>query len=420
MVTVLKVTSNFATAAMDNDFRLDGSLTRFTHKDWTCSNLRKYANANTERQNAERLVAESLRLQDEAEAQTKKTQNDVNKKFDQRLDDLKFWKSEIDKKLDDITEEIDCLETFKRRLQAALEDCYNPLNIAKQCLLFREHRQGIDLVHDDVQKELLKECEVIEGAIALLTRTIEQSKEQLRRNRKAKYNLQMDLKDKLHGINIDEYCQQLRSHSSDIDYNDAAVKISPKSVSVDEWQAFSNKNIIKAEQERETSTNLRSLIDGILQQIANDMKQQGDAVNLAFSRRISETRATKQKLGDNLNKVHQQILELEENISRLLIAIADKEQPLKLAETRLEKRDFRPNVELCRDQVQYRLIKEVHELRLSIKELQNCLYESNCTMKKLLQNQRDLEADIDVKAKSLFIDEVECMGLRKSINIQAY
>lgn len=61
--------------------RLDGSLTRFTHEDWTCSNLRRYANANTERQNAERLVAESIRLQDETGAQTKKTQNDVNRKF---------------------------------------------------------------------------------------------------------------------------------------------------------------------------------------------------------------------------------------------------------------------------------------------------------------------------------------------------
>lgn len=61
----------------------------------------------------------------------------LNHYLDQRLDDLKFWKSEIDKKLDDITQEIDCLETFKRRMEAALEDCSNPLNIARQCLLFR-------------------------------------------------------------------------------------------------------------------------------------------------------------------------------------------------------------------------------------------------------------------------------------------
>ena len=44
----------------------------------------------------------------------------------------------------------------------------------------REKRYDIDLVHDDVQKDLIMEISAIQGAIALLTRTIEQTKEQLR------------------------------------------------------------------------------------------------------------------------------------------------------------------------------------------------------------------------------------------------
>ena len=44
----------------------------------------------------------------------------------------------------------------------------------------REKRVGIDLVHDDVQKELLKEVETIEGVQALLKRTQEQATEQIR------------------------------------------------------------------------------------------------------------------------------------------------------------------------------------------------------------------------------------------------
>lgn len=55
--------------------------TRFTHPDWTTSNLTKYANAETERAAAERLVDESKRLADETEKRTEKTQRDVNKKF---------------------------------------------------------------------------------------------------------------------------------------------------------------------------------------------------------------------------------------------------------------------------------------------------------------------------------------------------
>ena len=44
----------------------------------------------------------------------------------------------------------------------------------------REKRKAIDLVHDDVQKELIKEVEVIEGVQALLQRSLEQAIEQVR------------------------------------------------------------------------------------------------------------------------------------------------------------------------------------------------------------------------------------------------
>ena len=52
-----------------------------------------------------------------------------------------------------------------------------------------------------------------------------------------------------------------------------------------------------------------------------------------------------------IQQVLRQITEIEDNISRLQKAIADKDAPIKLSETRLENRTGRPNVELCRDQV---------------------------------------------------------------------
>ena len=54
---------------------------RFTHPEWTTSNLTHYANAESERAAAERLVEESKRLSDETAKRTEKTQRDVNKKL---------------------------------------------------------------------------------------------------------------------------------------------------------------------------------------------------------------------------------------------------------------------------------------------------------------------------------------------------
>ena len=40
-------------------------------------------------------------------------------------------------------------------------------------------------------------------------------------------------------------------------------------------------------------------------------------------------------------------------------ALRDKEAPLKVAQTRLEARSHRPDVELCRDPPHHRLVEEV-------------------------------------------------------------
>ena len=111
---------------------------------------------------------------------------------------------------------------------------------------------------------------------------------------------------------------------------------------------------------------------------------------------------------------------MEDNIHRLTTGIQDKEAPLKVSETRLDNRTDRPNVELCRDAVQYRLVEEVGELHGSVAALQDKLAQSEGSLKGLVRRQLELEEDIEVKANSLFIDETQCMGIRKSISIQTY
>lgn len=54
---------------------------RFTHPEWTTSNLTHYANAESERAASERLVEESKRLSEETAKRTEKTQRDVSKKL---------------------------------------------------------------------------------------------------------------------------------------------------------------------------------------------------------------------------------------------------------------------------------------------------------------------------------------------------
>ena len=129
---------------------------KYTPEEWHASNHLQYFNAERERAAAERLRDESFRLAHETEVRTRQTQLDVNKKLDQRITDINFWKSELDQKQEDTVNEITMMLQFKARLERALADTELPLMIAQQCLANREKRMKVDLVHDNVEMQLLK------------------------------------------------------------------------------------------------------------------------------------------------------------------------------------------------------------------------------------------------------------------------
>ena len=130
--------------------------TKYTPEEWHRSNHMNYNSAERERQSAEVIRDESNRLKHEINITTIKTQSDVNKKLDQRLQDITFWKSELDRLHGESEDEINELLRYKERLEKALDATQLPLHVAKQCLGNREERVQIDLVHDDVEIQLLK------------------------------------------------------------------------------------------------------------------------------------------------------------------------------------------------------------------------------------------------------------------------
>ena len=56
---------------------------------------------------------------------------------EQRLNDIRFWKKELDDKLKGLSEEIDNLLAFKQRVDKALQATEEPLHIARMCLANR-------------------------------------------------------------------------------------------------------------------------------------------------------------------------------------------------------------------------------------------------------------------------------------------
>nr|XP_019599345.1 PREDICTED: tektin-1 [Rhinolophus sinicus] len=388
---------------------------KFLPLEWHIANKNQYHRAEAERSRSERLVAESQRLVDEIEKTTRKSQSDVNKKLEQRLEEVRFWKKELDDKLEQLVYVTEDLLTYQTRLEKALESLKEPLHITQTCLEYREKRVGIDLVHDEVEQELIKEAEIIRGVMALLTRSLEETTEQIRLNRSAKYNLEKDLKDKFVALTIDDICVSLNNNSPNIRYSENVVRVEPNSVSLEDWLDFSNTNVEKADKQRNNSLMLKALVDRVLSQTSNDLRRQCHVVDTAFENGLKETKDARDKLALHLSKVMEEIASQEKNVAVLEKAILDQEGPAKVAHTRLETRTCRPNVELCRDVPQYRLIKEVHEITHNVARLKETLAQAQVELKGLNRRQLALQEEIQVKENTIYIDEVLCMNMRKSI-----
>ncbi|XP_067673209.1 tektin-3-like isoform X2 [Haliotis asinina] len=388
--------------------------TRYTPNDWSSSNQSNYLSSDRVRSGAERLRFDTVRLCRETDDKTRRTQSDVGKRLGERIGDITFWKTELNHETDNMITETNALQEAKRIMEKALAETENPLHISQECLYNREKRQAIDLVHDNPERELIKEVDIIKRCQDRMRNVIDKANVQLSINRAAQHEIEMDERDKQIAEAVDAEAHGINNSSRGIAFHNGIHTIDP-TVSVPEtWAKFSNDNIQRSQSERAASKQLRNEIESVLNSCANEMWQEWNAVNVALTQRMQETTDARNKLQTHLSKVLQEIFDMEKNIELLKKAIQDKEAPMQVAHTRLDTRIRRPNVELCRDPVQHRLVSEVAEITDTVESLQAKLRMSENALQELLRTKSALEQDLSVKNNSLFIDREKCLGMRKT------
>ncbi|CAG5904042.1 unnamed protein product [Menidia menidia] len=388
--------------------------TRYTPDDWYKSNHNNYRESESSRKSAERLRKDTVRLMQDKEQLTRRSQENTSKNIAERVNDIVFWRSELSHEIDNMVTEIAALTEVKRRLERALAETEGPLQVSQECLYHREKRMSIDLVHDEVEKDLIKEVEVIKSCQEKMRRHLERAIAQLASNRAAQHELEKDMSDKVTAQRIDDRCHYLRNTSDGIGYHRGIDRIDHSVSLPDSWSKFTDDNILLSQSQRAASHKLRDEIEILLNTTSNEMWSQFNNVNVAFTGRISETGDAKNSLQAHLAKTLQELFQTEMLIESLKKAIRDKESPLKVAQTRLEERTRRPNVELCRDNPHHRLVSEVMEIEDTIHKLQERLMEAESTLQTLVKTKVTLEHDLSIKANSLFLDQEKCMSLRKS------
>ncbi|XP_068174174.1 tektin-1 isoform X2 [Antennarius striatus] len=373
---------------------------------------------------SELFRAKCSRLISETDEACKNIEKDANKQLDRRLKDVQFLKKELELKLEEITVETDDLIVLHSRVMKALDACKDPLKATVLCLEERMKRSpsSSEELHDEVDRELLKEKEVIEGASSVLQRVVEQITEQIRLNRSAKYLLERDLKEKSEAHCIDTSCTLTITHSIDCLNKSTKGKTLLPSLPVTpkQWESISDMNIAKAEQQKANSMSLRALVESLLEQTASDIQKQVQVTSAAFQLNIHEIKSAKSQMEDQLAKFRSELTSQHKTREDLVVAMTETEHILSLAQARLALRRQRPPKEQCHDPAQSRLLAEVQQLTASINKMRKAVAQSDEERRALLRCELELQKNIAMKDNSLYTDEVVCTQHREPIVIRNF
>lgn len=176
-------------------------------------------------------------------------------------------------------------------------------------------------------------------------------------------------------------------------------------------------NFFRSQSERSKSAQMRSDSEALINACATSIWDCWSNTNNSLNRRASEVMEAKSKVQLHLHKTQQEIFDVEKHIDLLRKAINDKANPLKVAQSRLEARGHRPDLELCRDNAHVRLIGEVCEIQDSVQTLQRKLQDAESEHQRLLKTKSNLEGNLKNKVDALFIDREKCMGVRRSFPV---
>ncbi|XP_013883313.1 tektin-4 [Austrofundulus limnaeus] len=386
---------------------------KYTPEEWFSNYRTILEQAGTDRHQAQNIQTESRTLSQDTEATTMRTQADGTRLLGERLQETHYWKSELQRHIEQLQADTGSLQAVRTRLERALDATETPYAISTDNLNCRVRRPGPDLVRDPVEEELLREVDLIKSVQALLKRTTAQVITQIKANTEAQQTLELDWSDKFQAYGFDDHGGRHSNTSPDTQLHPSSASMQDHVCTPSTWAQFTQDNLSKAMQEEQASNSLRMLVERMLQDTTDDLTDQCSMVDRAFSQRCEELIEARTELELKLSQILEQIGAQEKNIAALQQSIHNKEAPLRVVQSRLYLRSLRPNMELCRDQPQLSLEGEARQLGATVASLNQKLSEARSSLSHLEETRMALEKDINCKSHSLFIDREKCMSHRK-------
>lgn len=390
-------------------------IVRFAPNDWHTNKHAISHDSEKSRNVSFQVRQEGRFLNNETDNQTWWDTHDNNTRLKDRLDEIEEWRQILRYQIKDIDRELEAIRVTKNICENKLNDMKLPLDVNIENNVTRDGRLGIDLVRDEPDAELKNETKVIDAIKRQLHQKCQESFDQIRRLQEARMQLLNDLNDKNSAFAIDDENLALTKDSSAISFKPNPLRVPKGTVNPQQWLAFSKYNKDRSDAEMDSSKRLRESIQHTIKQSEANFESQKNATEFAMRKRIHETEQARDELLWQKNNTEKEIARLEDDIDNLERAIREKDPVMKLAQTRLENRTYRPGVELVRDEVQYGLVDEVKQIEASQRALQEKCKQAKHAWNILQEQLHRINEDIAIKDNSLALEK-RALATRKRLN----
>ncbi|XP_069193382.1 tektin-1 [Procambarus clarkii] len=386
---------------------------------WRASHSAKLHDSYADASHAQRTRAENRRLCEEAERLTAKHRQEVERRLTDRVFDVSFWREELGARHAAMEQDAAALTTLRERLSKAHQLYLQPLEVAHQCIQIRSGRVGVEEVEDEASAALRQEVQELLRCRDVLARTLADADHQFRRVLASRYHLEKNLQDKDAALRVDEATTNLTPTAPPTAIIPRQA-VDPSPISVEWWRETGVKLLHRADDEHQLSAQILALAEDILVATSRHLRERLEHTDHCLQARILDTRHAKTLLEEQHAKLVEEERQLEQSLVEVEDQLEAKRGPLALAQTRLHTRTRRPNMERTRDEVEAALLREVQELELTISRLTSAAEMSRDHLQRLRSTKVSLEHDINLKAKTLLLDEVKVVALRNTVKIDTY
>ncbi|XP_063544245.1 tektin-B1-like [Cydia strobilella] len=372
--------------------------------DWDARLYGLKVTADTRRADAFDFRHSAHQLRNETKIKTDWDSYHNNNRLRARVYEIDQWRSTLQELLDRIDREMNALKEEKASTERELEQLNLPLLVCSECLSNRDGRRSTELTYDLADTELKKELCVTESNKKMLIDRCQSAWEKINKLEVVKFKLQLDLNDKNEALLIDKDMLSLDKDCANITYKTDSLKTPKRMITYDQWLDRCEATKKMAIDELQETLSLRESLFVARGRARNLLQAQKDATNYMMRRRVYDTQRAR-------NELDWQKLKMEENMDKLATELkvmgeqfTDKVNALKVAETRLETRGYRPGSELAADEADIGLKEEVRNLRETIRQLQEKLDCGKATYNALEATSIKIAMDLADKNQSLETD----------------